>query len=272
MNGVAALGERAGHRARRSARGDQRGVPGVDRLCARAPSAERARGARHARRSGAEARAAARRRCARRGACEPSSRSRPREAHELLVVSRSVSSSARRRSTLLVERTEGWPAALVLAWLWLRTVEDPARAVRAFGGDHRFVAEYLSSEVLAALDEDDARVPPRRRGARRVHRGALRRRARPHRFGGAARRARALEPVRLEARSEAAGFGSTRCSPSTRGLSSPRSTPDAPSADSSTCRRVAQVARVAGRSGRARGRGRRPRARRASCWSSTTCR
>ena len=56
---------------------------------------------------------------------------------------------------MLVERTEGWPAALVLAWLWLRTVEDPARAVRAFGGDHRFVADYLSSEVLAALDEDD---------------------------------------------------------------------------------------------------------------------
>ena len=56
---------------------------------------------------------------------------------------------------MLVERTEGWPAALVLAWLWLRTVEDPARAVRSFGGDNRFVAEYLSGEVLAALDEDE---------------------------------------------------------------------------------------------------------------------
>ena len=54
----------------------------------------------------------------------------------------------------LVERTEGWPAALVLAWLWLRTVEDPARAVHGFGGTHRFVVEYLSGEVLAALDED----------------------------------------------------------------------------------------------------------------------
>ena len=28
---------------------------------------------------------------------------------------------------MLVERTEGWPATLVLAGLWLRTVDDPAR-------------------------------------------------------------------------------------------------------------------------------------------------
>ncbi len=56
---------------------------------------------------------------------------------------------------LLVERTEGWPAALVLAWLWLRTVEDPVRAVRTFGGDHRFVVDYLSTEVLEALGDDD---------------------------------------------------------------------------------------------------------------------
>jgi LuxR family transcriptional regulator, maltose regulon positive regulatory protein len=56
---------------------------------------------------------------------------------------------------LLVERTEGWAAALVLAWLWLRSVEDPARTMRAFGGDNRFVADYLSGEVLAALEEDD---------------------------------------------------------------------------------------------------------------------
>ncbi len=56
---------------------------------------------------------------------------------------------------VLVERTEGWAAALVLAWLWLRTVDDPASAVRAFSGDHRFVADYLSSEVIAALGEDE---------------------------------------------------------------------------------------------------------------------
>ena len=75
------------------------------------------------------------------------------EAHELLVVLGRLELAAE-EIDMLVKRTEGWPAALVLAWLWLRTVEDPARAVRAFGGDHRFVAEYLSSEVLATLDED----------------------------------------------------------------------------------------------------------------------
>ena len=76
------------------------------------------------------------------------------EAHELLVVLGQLELGAE-EIDVLVERTEGWPAALVLAWLWLRTVEDPARAVRAFGGDNRFVAEYLSGEVLAALDEDE---------------------------------------------------------------------------------------------------------------------
>ncbi len=76
------------------------------------------------------------------------------EAHELLVELGQLELSAD-EIDVLVERTEGWPAALVLAWLWLRTVEDPARAVRSFGGDNRFVAEYLSGEVLAALDEDE---------------------------------------------------------------------------------------------------------------------
>ena len=55
---------------------------------------------------------------------------------------------------ILVRRTEGWPAALYLAALWLRTVDDLDRAVHEFGGEHRYVAEYLSHEVLAALDAD----------------------------------------------------------------------------------------------------------------------
>lgn len=75
------------------------------------------------------------------------------EAHELLV-DRAHLELGPRELDVLVERTEGWPAALVLAGLWLRTVDDPARAVGAFGGDHRFVAEYLSDEVLGSLDPD----------------------------------------------------------------------------------------------------------------------
>jgi LuxR family maltose regulon positive regulatory protein len=54
----------------------------------------------------------------------------------------------------LRERTDGWPAALYLAARWLRTVDDQRRAALEFGGHHRFVAEYLSHEVLAALDPD----------------------------------------------------------------------------------------------------------------------
>jgi LuxR family transcriptional regulator, maltose regulon positive regulatory protein len=76
------------------------------------------------------------------------------EARELLVGLGRLELGAE-EIDVLVKRTEGWAAALVLAWLWLRTVEDPERAVRAFGGDNRFVAEYLSSEVLAALEQDD---------------------------------------------------------------------------------------------------------------------
>lgn len=52
------------------------------------------------------------------------------------------------------ERTEGWPAALELAALWLRDQDDPETTVREFRGDHRFVAEFLSHEVLDALDDD----------------------------------------------------------------------------------------------------------------------
>ena len=55
---------------------------------------------------------------------------------------------------MLHERTEGWPAALMLATLWLRRVPDLARAVREFGGDQRFVADYLCSEVIGSLDAD----------------------------------------------------------------------------------------------------------------------
>ncbi len=54
----------------------------------------------------------------------------------------------------LHERTEGWPAALFLAALWLRSVDDPHEAVREFQGDHRFVADYLANEAINALDHD----------------------------------------------------------------------------------------------------------------------
>ncbi len=52
---------------------------------------------------------------------------------------------------LLLERTEGWPAGLYLAALWLRDLEDPNDGVRAFAGSERHVADFLSDEVLTAL-------------------------------------------------------------------------------------------------------------------------
>jgi LuxR family maltose regulon positive regulatory protein len=55
---------------------------------------------------------------------------------------------------LLVERTEGWPAGLYLAALWLRDLADPGEGVRAFAGSHRAVAEYLAGEVLESLAPD----------------------------------------------------------------------------------------------------------------------
>ena len=55
--------------------------------------------------------------------------------------------------TTLVERCEGWPAALYLASLSLRTESDPAGFVRRFGAGSRFVGDYLVEEVLSRQDE-----------------------------------------------------------------------------------------------------------------------
>jgi LuxR family maltose regulon positive regulatory protein len=75
------------------------------------------------------------------------------EARELLV-QRGAIDLEDDEVEMLRERTEGWPAALFLASYWLRGVEDPHLAAREFRGDHRFVAEYLSREVIDALDDD----------------------------------------------------------------------------------------------------------------------
>jgi LuxR family transcriptional regulator, maltose regulon positive regulatory protein len=74
------------------------------------------------------------------------------EARELLVVQEGIGLDETDLE-LLVERSEGWPAGLYLAALWLRDHGDPSAAVRDFTGGHRNVADYLSSEVVDALDE-----------------------------------------------------------------------------------------------------------------------
>jgi LuxR family maltose regulon positive regulatory protein len=74
------------------------------------------------------------------------------ETHELMV-SEGIELSGE-GVELLVERTEGWPAGLYLAALWLRDLEDPDEGVRAFAGSARHVADYLTDEVLTALAPD----------------------------------------------------------------------------------------------------------------------
>ena len=55
----------------------------------------------------------------------------------------------------LVDRTEGWPAGLLLAAVTLRTHPNPATFIAEFSGSDRLVAEYLSDEVLATLSDED---------------------------------------------------------------------------------------------------------------------
>jgi len=55
---------------------------------------------------------------------------------------------------LLIERTEGWPAALYLAGLSLTDQADVGRAVATFAGDDRVVVDYLRDEFLAATDPE----------------------------------------------------------------------------------------------------------------------
>jgi LuxR family transcriptional regulator, maltose regulon positive regulatory protein len=51
----------------------------------------------------------------------------------------------------LHRRTEGWPAGLYLAALYLREGGPLAGAAASFGGDHRLVSEYLEAEFLARI-------------------------------------------------------------------------------------------------------------------------
>src|SRR6516164_6146788 len=53
----------------------------------------------------------------------------------------------------LHRRTEGWPVGLYLAALYLREGGTLGQAAASFGGDDRFVSEYLESELLARLSE-----------------------------------------------------------------------------------------------------------------------
>jgi LuxR family maltose regulon positive regulatory protein len=75
------------------------------------------------------------------------------EAREL-VVTRSGVPVTEDEIRILVDRTEGWPAGVSLAALWLTGMDEPGDGIRQFSATHRHVADYLASEVLDAADDE----------------------------------------------------------------------------------------------------------------------
>lgn len=72
------------------------------------------------------------------------------EAADIAALVRTVSGVELGESDLagLLERTEGWAAAVYLAALSLRGQSSPSRFVGQFSGENRFVADFLAEEVL----------------------------------------------------------------------------------------------------------------------------
>jgi LuxR family maltose regulon positive regulatory protein len=58
----------------------------------------------------------------------------------------------------LVRRTGGWMTGVALAMPWLLREPTPDRAIRRFDGNHRAIADFLTSEIIADLDDGDRAV------------------------------------------------------------------------------------------------------------------
>ena len=56
--------------------------------------------------------------------------------------------------SVLLERTEGWPAGIYLAALSLQNREDKHAFIASFGGNNRYIVDLLGEEVLAGLPEE----------------------------------------------------------------------------------------------------------------------
>lgn len=76
----------------------------------------------------------------------------PEEAAEYLsqVVGLALSAG---QMAFLEKQTEGWITGLQLAALSLRKAKDPDQLIQAFSGEHEFIADYLTEEVLVRLPE-----------------------------------------------------------------------------------------------------------------------
>jgi LuxR family transcriptional regulator, maltose regulon positive regulatory protein len=56
--------------------------------------------------------------------------------------------------SVLLERTEGWPAGLYLASLSLQNMDDKHAFIESFRGSDRYIVSLLGEEVLAGLSEE----------------------------------------------------------------------------------------------------------------------
>jgi LuxR family transcriptional regulator, maltose regulon positive regulatory protein len=56
--------------------------------------------------------------------------------------------------SVLFERTEGWPAAIYLAYLSLHQREDKHAFIASFGGSNDYIVDLLIEDVLAGLSEE----------------------------------------------------------------------------------------------------------------------
>jgi LuxR family transcriptional regulator, maltose regulon positive regulatory protein len=56
--------------------------------------------------------------------------------------------------SVLLERTEGWPAGIYLASLSLQNKEDKHAFIESFSGSNRYIVALLGEEVLAGLTEE----------------------------------------------------------------------------------------------------------------------
>ena len=96
------------------------------------------------------------------------------EAHALLVDGLGIELSPG-EVDVLVERTEGWPVALVLAGVWLRGLDDPAEAVSRIRRRPALRRRLSQHRGPCRARRGSPSVPRARRGARPVHAGAVRR-------------------------------------------------------------------------------------------------
>ncbi len=76
------------------------------------------------------------------------------EEAEAFLESRGITGLDHEDVEVLVEHTEGWPAAVVLAGMWLGGMDAPHEQLREFSASNRHVADYLTSEVMEALAPD----------------------------------------------------------------------------------------------------------------------